>query len=209
LTRFVAAHPDGASAPGPHRTPLLLRIIDRGAITAAFVGIGMALTIGISFLLVIPIEPVYWALSVPAGLLIGYYANNRAARGAGEWGRIVANALFAGLATGLTLAVLLIGVKALFFFADDGYRDPGLGGRITCAPGADCVYQRYLVDQGPALRAAGVTDPQSFGTFYWAQQWSTAGMLVAVSTAFGVAGGVTYGLTRPRAGGRGSQVMSR
>ena len=31
------------------------RFVDRGAITAAYVGIGMAVTIAISFLLVIPI----------------------------------------------------------------------------------------------------------------------------------------------------------
>ena len=40
------------------------RIVDRGAITAAYVGIGMAITIGVSFLLVIPIEPIYWLLAL-------------------------------------------------------------------------------------------------------------------------------------------------
>jgi hypothetical protein len=34
------------------------RIVDRGAIVGAYVGIGMAVTIAISFLLVIPIEPI-------------------------------------------------------------------------------------------------------------------------------------------------------
>src|SRR4029079_13204011 len=38
------------------------RVVDRGAITAAWVGVGMAVTIGVSFLLVIPIEPIYWYL---------------------------------------------------------------------------------------------------------------------------------------------------
>ena len=32
------------------------RFVDRGAIVAAWVGLGMAVTIGVSFLLVIPIE---------------------------------------------------------------------------------------------------------------------------------------------------------
>ena len=45
----------------------MTRIVDRGAIVAAYVGIGMAVTIGVSFLLVIPIEPIYWLLTVPAG----------------------------------------------------------------------------------------------------------------------------------------------
>ena len=59
------------------------RVIDRGAIVAAYVGIGMAATEAISFLLVIPIEPIYWLLALPSGLLIGYYANQRSDRRAG------------------------------------------------------------------------------------------------------------------------------
>jgi len=179
---------------------VLSRVVDRGAVTAAFVGIGMAVTIGVSFLLVIPVEPVYWYLSIPAGLLIGYYADARSGRGRGAWVRIMANATFAGLVTGLTLAALLVGVKALFFAADDGYRDPGLGGRITCQTGGDCVYRRYLEEQAEALASAGVTDAASFSTFYWAQQWSTAGLLLLLSTGFGVAGGAVYGITRPKSG---------
>jgi hypothetical protein len=178
---------------------VLSRVVDRGAITAAFVGVGMALTIGVSFLLVIPIEPIYWYLSIPAGLLIGYYADARSGRGRGAWGRILANATFAGVVTGLTLAALLLGVKALFFAADDGYRDPGLGGRISCQPGADCVYRRYLEEQPAELASAGVTDAASFSSFYWAQQWTTAGLLLALSAGSGVAGGLLYGATRPRA----------
>jgi hypothetical protein len=183
--------------------------VDRGAITAAFVGIGMAVTIGVSFLLVIPVEPIYWLLSVPAGLLIGYYADARSGRARGAWARILANATFAGLVTGLTLAVLLLGVKALFFVADDGYRDPGLGGRIVeerddgrpvpCQSGADCVYQRYVQEQPVELVSAGVIDASTFTAFYWAQQWSTAGLLLLLTTGFGLAGGAVYGVTRPTA----------
>jgi hypothetical protein len=186
--------------PGQPRRPLLGRIIDRGAITAAYVGIGMAVTIAVSFLLVIPIEPIYWLLSVPSGLLIGYYANARSGRARGAWGRFLANAAFAGLATGLTFALLLLGVKALFFVADDGYRDPGLGGRITCTSGADCVYQRYLEAQPAELATAGVTDAATFSAFYWAQQWSTAGLLIALTAIAGVAGGGLYGISRPKSG---------
>ncbi len=196
MTRFVGAEA-ADRRPTAGRPTLLGRVVDRGAITAAYVGIGMAVTIAISFLLVIPIEPVYWVLSVPAGLLIGYYANARSARGPGHWPRLVANSVFAGLATGLALAIFLIGVKALFFVADDGYRDPGLGGRISCVRGADCVYERYLEGQAAALRAIGVTDAASFSTFYWSQQWGTAGLLIELTTGFGLAGGLIYGLTRP------------
>ena len=66
----------------------MIRFVDRGAITAAYVGIGMAVTIVVSFLLVIPIEWVVWILALPSGLLIGYYANQRSNRRAGPWRRI-------------------------------------------------------------------------------------------------------------------------
>ena len=191
MTRFVAATPDA-----PARQPLYSRVVDPGAIGAAFVGIGLAMTVGVSFLLVIPIEPVYWALSVPAGLLIGYYADTRSGRRRGEWRRIIANAFLAGLATGLTLATLFIAVKALFFYADDGYQDSGT--HITCTRGADCVYQRYLVQQGDDLVAAGITDAATFGTYYWSQQWNTALLIVILATGSGVAGGAIYGINRPK-----------
>ena len=51
-----------------------------------------------------------------------------------------------------------------FFFGDNGYRDASAGGPITCAGGADCVYQRYVLEDGSGaavsiiwkLQAAGV-----------------------------------------------------
>jgi hypothetical protein len=174
------------------------RVIDRGAILAAYVGIGMAVTIAISFLLVIPIEPIYWLLALPSGLLIGYYANQRSDRRAGPWSRIVANALAAGLATGLTLAIFLLGVKALFFFGDNGYRPTELGGAITCTGGGDCVYQRYREDSAAALAAEGITDAASFSGLYWRQQLSSAGTLLVLTTLGGLGGGLLYGIFRPK-----------
>jgi hypothetical protein len=176
------------------------RFVDRGAITAAYVGIGMAVTIAISFLLIIPIEPIVWLLTVPSGLLIGYYANQRSNRRTGPWRRIIVNGVFAALITGLTAAVLLLGVKALFFYGDNGYRDPSAGGPITCTSGPDCVYQRYrLIDDGArvaGLEAAGVTDATSFTAFYWSQQFTVAALILAVTTAAGLGGAALYGLTR-------------
>jgi hypothetical protein len=181
------------------------RIVDRGAIAAAWVGVGMAVTIGVSFLLVIPIEPIYWLLAVPAGLLIGYYANQRSDRRAGPWSRIGANALFAGLATGLTLAALLLAVKALFFFADSGFPtfnridEDGRSIPPYCDPGAGCVYARYLEAGSAAeFEAAGVTDVGGFTALYWQQQASTAGLLLLATTAGALAGGIAYWATRPK-----------
>jgi hypothetical protein len=178
------------------------RLVDRGAVVAACVGIGMAVVVAVSFLLVIPIEPIYWAVAIPAGLLIGYYANQRSDRRAGPWYRILVNGLFAGLVTGLTFAALLLAVKALFFFADNGYRDASVGGSLSCQSGADCVFQRYLADgRGADLTAAGVTDVGTFSAFYWGQQATTAGLLVVFATAGGLGGAMIFGLARPRRSG--------
>ncbi|MEO6208308.1 MAG: hypothetical protein ABIP77_10205 [Candidatus Limnocylindrales bacterium] len=175
------------------------RFVDRGAITAAYVGIGMAVTVGISFLLIIPIEPIVWLLVLPTGLLIGYYANQRSARRAGPWARILSNGVFAGLITGLTMAILLLAVKALFFYADNGYRDPGLGGSLVCASGPECVYGRYLdLGRSADFAAAGVTDVASFTSFYWSQQASAAFLIVLLTTAGGLGGAGIYRATNRR-----------
>jgi hypothetical protein len=180
------------------------RFVDRGAVVAAFVGVGMAVTMAISFLLVIPIEPAYILLALPAGLIIGYYANARSARARGEWRRILPNGIVAGLATGVVLAALLLGTKALFFYGDTGYPDfnrveNGVAVGPTCMSGADCVYRRYLAADAGELEAAGVTDAASFESVYWAQQWSTARLLLAGTTGAALVGALLFGLAGPRA----------
>jgi len=175
------------------------RFVDRGAITAAYVGIGMAVTIVVSFLLFIPIEWIIWILALPSGMMIGYYANQRSDRRAGPWSRILVNGLFTGLVTGLTAAVLLILIKGIFFYADSGFRDPGQGGQITCQTGAECVYQRYLeANRGAELAAAGVHDAGSFAAFYWQEQFGTAGTLVLLTTLGALGGAAIYGVARPK-----------
>jgi hypothetical protein len=178
--------------------------VDRGAVIAAWVGVGMAVTMAIGFLLVIPIEPIYLLLSFPSGMVIGYYANARARRERGAWRRIVPNALLAGAATGLSLAVLLLAVKALFFFGDAGYPDfnrtdeQGTPIGQTCQAGADCVYHRYLAKQPGTLSTAGVTDAASFAEVYWAGQWSTARLLLGMTTGAALLGGILFGIAGPR-----------
>jgi hypothetical protein len=183
------------------------RFVDRGAVVAAYVGIGMAVTIAVSFILIIPIEPLIWLLTVPSGLLIGYYANQRSDRRAGPWSRILRNGVFAGAVTGLSFAALILLLKAIFFFADTGYPDfnridPATGQVVppTCSTGADCVYARYLAlpDRKAQLEAAGVTDAPSFARAYWQQQFTVAGSLFLVTTVAGLAGAVLYGLARPK-----------
>ena len=179
------------------------RFADRGAVIAAFVGVGMAVTLAISFLLVIPIEPAYILLAFPGGLIICYYANARSARARGQWRRILPNGLLAGLVTGIVLALLLLGTKALFFFGDNGYPDfnrveNGVAVGTTCVAGADCVYHRYLAAKPEELAAAGVTDAASFSDVYWAQQWSTAQLLVFGTAGAAMLGALLFGLAGPR-----------
>jgi hypothetical protein len=193
-------------AGGPWRAPArevgtrVTRVIDRGAVFAAYVGLGMAAVIAVSFLLVIPIEPVYWLLAPLAGLLIGYYADARADRRGGPWVRVLANGVFAGIVTGLALAAFLLAIKALFFVADNGYRDGSLGPPLVCHTGVECVYARYLDEPGGAQRlaGAGISDVASFGSFYWSQQLATAGTIIAVTTAGALVGAGLFGMTRMR-----------
>ena len=180
------------------------RFVDRGAVVAAYVGIGMAVTMAIGFLLVIPIQPIYLLLSFPGGMVIGYYANARAGRQRGAWRWILPNSFLAGAVTGLSLGVLLLGTRALFFFADNGYPDfnrtdeHGTPYGPTCQAGADCVYQRYLKVDADTLRDAGVTEAASFSNLYWAGQWSTAELLVGSTSGAALLGGFLFGIAGPR-----------
>lgn len=184
------------------------RLVDRGAIFAGWVGIGMAAVIVLSFELVIPLQAVVFLCAPLAGLLIGYYANSRSEIGprAGDaplrWPRMLGNALYAGLVTGLSLAILYGAVRLLFFYADQGYQPNGQGGAATCRAGADCVFQRYLADPSSAaeLRNAGVTDAAQFETYFLRQQWDGALTLVLWTTLPALAGGAMYAASRPRRG---------
>ncbi len=183
----------------------MTRIVDKGAVTAAWVGMGVAITLALSFLLIIPIEPIYWLLSLPAGLLIGYYANTKADRRAGPWGRILLNGIFSGLATGLCMAVFLLGIKAIFFYADTGFPDfnrSDQNGAVippTCESGRGCAWARYDKDRGVALRAAGIADAATFERYYWEQQVSAGASLIILTTLGGIGGAALYGSARPKA----------
>ena len=184
----------------------MTRFVDRGAIVAAWVGLGMAVTVVVSFVLVIPIEFLVGPFALLGGMLIGYYANARSERAGGPWRRIIPNALLAGLVTGLTYAVLLLGVKAIFFFGDTGYPDFNRVDPTThlvipplCDTGAPCTYARYLkLGRGPAFEAAGVTSADEFARFYWTEQFSSAGLMVALSVTGSLVGGAMFGLANRR-----------
>ena len=182
------------------------RFVDRGAIVAAYVGIGMAVTMAISFLLVIPIEPAYVLLSIPGGLIIGYYANARSNRTRGEWRRILPNALLVGAVTGLTLAALRARREGAVLLRRQ--RLPGLqpaSTRTGVVHGADLRLRRRLrlppLPRSPSRATsptAGITDSASFANVYWEQQWSTARLLLGTTTGAALIGGFLFGIAGPR-----------
>lgn len=136
----------------------MTRFVDRGAIIAGWIGAGMALVIVIGLALVIPIQSLVVLMAIPAGALIGAYANVRARR---HWprGRVMGNALWAGAVTGLALAVMYVGVRLLFVYLDTGTMPDNT--RLDCQRGPDCGYQRY-VEAGLADELPGVADAASF-----------------------------------------------
>ncbi|NBO52546.1 MAG: hypothetical protein EBU83_03815 [bacterium] len=176
------------------------RFVDRGATVAAFVGIGMALTVAVSFLMVIPIDPAYIVFAPLSGLLIGWYGNQRAGQVRGRPARIAANAGWSGLVTAVMFAGLFLAVKIFFFSLDPGYRDERQGGSFTCTAGPECVYVRYQGADGgaAALAAAGVTDLTSFTEWYWEGQMGTARLLVGSTTLAALVGGLLYWASAPR-----------
>jgi hypothetical protein len=176
------------------------RFVDRGATVAAFVGIGMALTIAVSFLMVIPIDIAYLALAPLSGLLIGWYGNQRAEQLRSRPVRVVSNAAWSGAWSAVTFAVLFLAVKLFFFSLDPGYRDEKAGGSFKCQAGPTCVYARYLAaPNGPdALAAVGVYDVSSFTAWYWDGQMGSARLLIGATMIGAILGGVLYLPGAPR-----------
>jgi hypothetical protein len=173
------------------------RFIDRGAIFAGWVGIGVALVVVIAFELIIAVQALVFLLSPLVGVLVGAYANTRAERHR-PWRRVLANAAYAGLVTAIGLALLYGGLRLLFVYADSGYRSDSQGGQLACRPGPDCTYQRLLgAGGGPTLEAAGVTDAASFEGLVLREQLTGAVTLTVLTMAGALAGGALKGLGSP------------
>ena len=137
----------------------------------------------VSFLLIIPIEPIYLAPRAavrPAHRLLRERALRPAGRAVGADPR--QRACSPGCRDRRSPSrSCCSAIKALFFYADDGYRDASAGGPLACTPGADCVYQRYLAaGQAGRVEAAGRDRRRRRSrSFYWSQQLSTAGPMLA------------------------------
>ncbi len=180
------------------------RVVDRGAIFAGWVGLGMAVVVAISLELIIAVQTLVFLAAPLMGALIGWYADARSDRRR-PWGRVLANALYAGAVTGIGLALLYGAVRLVFIYGDGGYRDPLLGGQIQCAGGPACTYQRYLLDGRAAdLAQVGVTDAATFERYLLAEQLNGGLVLVGTTLGGALVGGVVAGLRGRRPVDRGA-----
>ncbi|HKZ91313.1 MAG TPA: hypothetical protein VJZ50_04175 [Candidatus Limnocylindrales bacterium] len=172
-------------------------VLDRGAIYAGMVALGMAVTIAISFELVVAIQALVFISAPIAGAVIGFYANHKSERWRPRW-RLFANAGFAGLVTGLSLALVYVGLRLLFIYADSGYRPEPMGGQLDCRTGPACTYARFR-DEGHAdeLAAAGIVDATSFEAAVWRWQGETALILALASVAGALAAATVRAVRAP------------
>jgi hypothetical protein len=161
----------------------------------------MAVIVAIGFELVVAIQSLVFLFAPIGGLLIGYYADARSRRSR-PWWRVLGNAAYAGLVTGLALALLYGGLRLLFVYADTGfptYNRTDAAGNITgptCPTGPGCTYQRYLDAGGGAeLAALGISDVGSFERHLLAEQLNGGLILVGLTLGGALVGGLAYGAT--------------
>lgn len=171
------------------------RFVDRGSVFAGYVGIGMAIVVVIAFALIIPVQTLVFIAAPLCGLVIGNYANNRS----GRWRpmrRVFANAAWAGLVTGLSIALMYMAIRLLFVFADTGQMPDGSvvvrerwpSFTVACAPGPECSFYRYFTE--PELSEAafdlvvlGITDGDSFAQAFVGQLVQGGAWIVTLTVA--------------------------
>jgi hypothetical protein len=190
------------------------RFIDKGAVFAGWVGVGMALVIAIAFELIVAVQSIVFIVAPIAGILIGGYANQRSSRWRPRH-RVVANSLYAGIVTGVALALMYALLRLVFIYGDTGYPDfnrtdvNGQPTGIQCATGPDCTYQRYLAaGRGDELAAAGVTDGASFGSFVLREQAQGALILIVLTATGALIPAAWRSITNAPASARGTTTAS-
>ena len=172
------------------------RFIDDGAVFAGWVGLGMAVVIALAFELIIPLQAMVFVLAPFMGVLIGVYANVRAER----WrprGRVLANALYAGVVTGIAIAVFYVIIRLVFIYGDSGSLPDGTS--LQCQTGPDCVYQRLVIEEQRTgttgdLAANGIHDAQSLEAFAWRSLALTGATLFILTLGGSAIGGFARGL---------------
>ncbi len=174
---------------------MISRLVDDGAIFGAWVGIGAALVLAIAFELVIPVQTIVFVLAPLMGAVIGAYANVRSDR----WrprGRVLVNAVYAGLATGIALALIYVVIRLVFVYGDTGALPDGTS--MACQHGPGCAYQRYI-DAGEAdvLASRGITDGATFENAMWQDLTATGAGLVALTVGGAFVGGLARSFSSP------------
>jgi hypothetical protein len=171
-----------------------MNVVDRGAVFAGWVGLGVAVVVAITFELIVAVQPVVFLLAPFIGLLIGVYANVRAQRWRPRW-RPFANAAWASLVTGLGLAALYVIVRLVFVYGDTGVMPDG--SRLACPTGPECGYQRWVESGRQAMLAEqGVTDAASFESAVLGGLAYGALLLVVLNVGGGLVAGAGRALTR-------------
>ncbi len=185
------------------------RLVDQGAVFAGWVGLGVAFVVVVAFALIIPFQPLVFLLAPLCGLLIGWYANARSERRRPRR-RALLNAAWAGVVTGLALAVLYVAIRLLFIYADTGALPDGTS--LDCRIGPECTYARHVAEgRGPELAAQGITDAASFEAAALREHaWAGAALLVVTLGGAIVAGAFQAGRERAsaRAGEDAAEVNS-
>jgi len=154
----------------------------------------MALVLAIAFELIIPVQTLVFLLAPLMGVLIGVYANVRSER----WrprGRVLLNAAYASLITGLAVAVLYIALRLVFIYGDTGAMPDGSS--LTCHTGPDCIYQRYVqADQADELAPLGITDGATLEAAAWRELLIFGAGLIVLTVAGGLVGGAIRSATK-------------
>jgi hypothetical protein len=155
----------------------------------------MALVLAIAFELIIPVQTLVFLLAPLMGVLIGIYANVRSER----WrprGRVLANAAYAAIVTGVGIAVLYVALRLVFIYGDTGALPDGTS--LTCPTGPDCTYQRYVHDsRADELAALGIVDGKSLEAAAWRELLATGAGLVVLTLVGGLVGGAIRGVSSP------------
>ena len=183
------------------------RLFDKGAVFAGWVGLGMALVIAIAFSLIIAVQTLVFIAAPLSGLVIGAYANVRSERWRPRL-RVLANALYAGLVTGVGLALLYVAIRLVFIYGDSGYpnfnrTDPQTGQPIPpyCQAGPDCTYERQLAEEtrlnkSGELASLGITDGATLESAALHELTVHSAGLVLLTLGGAALGGVMRGFSR-------------
>lgn len=174
---------------------MISRIVDDGAIFGAWVGIGAALVLAIAFELIIPVQTIVFVLAPLMGAVIGAYANVRSDR----WrprARVLINAFYAGLVSGIALALIYVVIRLVFVYGDSGALPDGTS--MQCQAGPDCAYQRY-VDAGESevLASRGITDAATYEAAIWQDLTVTGAGLIALTVGGALVGGLARSFSSP------------